>query len=65
MINKIQGKQIDDATIDQQQLSIDYASIINLSSVTNVQWVQSYVDEISKELYNDQLNMGMNASVIS
>lgn len=39
--NKIKGKQIDNATITQNNLNI--TSVVNPTDVTTVQWVENYV----------------------
>lgn len=62
-MGKIKGKQIANATLDQQQLNVSLASIVNSGSATNVQWVENYVQSGATEIYNDQLNMGMSALV--
>jgi hypothetical protein len=65
MAIKLKGKQIDDATITQQNLNITTDSIINPTDVTTMEYVQNYsMSAITSVTYApDNLDMSALATV--
>jgi hypothetical protein len=59
---KIQGKQLENHTITQNNLNIPTDSIINPNSVTNKEWVDAHVTEVMSGLTYATSNLNMIAS---
>jgi len=61
-MKKIQGKQIQDNTIEQRSISVSTDSIIENNSATNKQYVINKVNQSLSGLYQAKLNLNMTAS---
>lgn len=61
-MQKIQGKQIQNETIEQRSMIIETDLIINNNSVTNKQYVINRVNQSLSGIYQSRLNLNMTAS---
>lgn len=60
-MNKIQGKQIADATLIQNNFNIPLNSITQLTDVTTVEYVQNYANSALTSILDSTSNLRMSA----